>query len=370
MVAAVMALVREAHPLLPRGGVIVRVRVAAAVGRFDVALSCLRRPRIALEIEPWRGRTAPTRRNRSAVVFTRLVPPSLRPARPLQISIVLLHLRAAIERPLSGMAILAVITMISTPDRVTALVIGGWPMVGLAVMTISPIFICQVLIYGHLPSRPVNLIPRWHLDSGRRGCRVRRIIDCVLVLAPRKAPDVHLRVEPEDRIVSELGPGGMLPDREAEFLLIVVLEEDGLDASRIVRRRNRRVVGVFGRERDANRVGRLGGELQEPLLQLLFQLGIPPVVVLLLLVLIGRLFFDFGFGGLLVLILGVLGRRRLLIAARSTSLPLISRAAFPTLVVTLAVPIAVTMWALRCRTFLMPAALCAQGSLVGRWRGR
>ena len=122
-----------------------------------------------------------------------------------------------------------------------------------------------------------------------------------------------MRVQPEDRIVSELGPGGMLPDREAKFLLVVVPEVDGLDAGRIVRGRDRRVVGVFGREGNANGIGRLSGELPEPLLTLLFQLGIPHAVILLLLmlllVLIGRFLFDIDFGGLLLFILGILGRR-------------------------------------------------------------
>ena len=82
MVAAVVALVREAHALFPGRGVVVGVGVATAVGGFGGAFSGLGRPWVGVEVEAWRGGAASGRGGSSAVVFARLIAPSLSPAGP------------------------------------------------------------------------------------------------------------------------------------------------------------------------------------------------------------------------------------------------------------------------------------------------
>lgn len=194
-----------------------------------------------------------------------------------------------------------------------------------------------------------------------------------------EALEGHARVEPEDRVVPERVPGRVVPDRPPKLCPVVLLEPLGLDAGRVVSRRDGRVVGVFGAERNANWVGRLHLDLREGEVKLVLKLAIPSAASLFL-------FFIFGFfrvpilrqrllvGLDILLLLRLLGLWLLLVAAGFPFLPLIARAALPAPVILVAILVAIVVGTFGPVVLLMPAPMRPQRSLIrggrGRWRKR
>lgn len=146
----------------------------------------------------------------------------------------------------------------------------------------------------------------------------------------------------KSRIITKCDPAGLGTDGLSKLLLVVLLEELGFDTSCVVRRGNGRVLGVLGRERNTDRVSRLGFDLRKRLFQVLFELKITPAVIF-------ALFFIGYFSRILILLVGFLGFSRGTIGfcssvcAGPTSLLVTVRAALPTLFMSVAVPVTVVL---------------------------